>query len=235
MPWDIQKQGNQHCVVKKDGTVIKCHPTREMAVAHQRALYANADKTIETELARGKGLLATNDDGVAVIIAANAAKKKKKKRKPGVWGYEKPKGGAGSGNFGHAGRPGLVGGSASDGPHPTPANTRTIMDAFDRLYNRVGDYRDREPEEQLDSARMFGKIADENTAYADEEETLESHRAAAEAHDLAAQNYAAAAQLIRVRDQETAAISKEGREANEAAGRHALMAIYEREQVRRLE
>lgn len=42
MPWSIKKSGDSWCVVADDtGEKVKCHPTREAALAHQRALYAN--------------------------------------------------------------------------------------------------------------------------------------------------------------------------------------------------
>lgn len=44
-PWHIAKQGGKYCVIKdSDGTTEKCHDTREEAVAHMRALYANEPK-----------------------------------------------------------------------------------------------------------------------------------------------------------------------------------------------
>lgn len=48
MPWSIVKRGEDHCVVvsegPKKGKTVKCHPSRERAVAHVRALYANTDE-----------------------------------------------------------------------------------------------------------------------------------------------------------------------------------------------
>lgn len=45
MPWRIEKQGDKHCVVKKDtGKVVKCHSSPEKAKAHMRALYASEKK-----------------------------------------------------------------------------------------------------------------------------------------------------------------------------------------------
>jgi hypothetical protein len=42
MPWAIKKVKNGYAVVKADtGKVITVHPTREKALQHQRALYAN--------------------------------------------------------------------------------------------------------------------------------------------------------------------------------------------------
>lgn len=49
MPWEIKKQGERYCVVKKgSGETVKCHPMRADAVKHLRALYANVPE------ARGK-------------------------------------------------------------------------------------------------------------------------------------------------------------------------------------
>ena len=42
MPWDVHKLGNVWVVTKKeDGKVVGKHPTREKAMRHMRALYAN--------------------------------------------------------------------------------------------------------------------------------------------------------------------------------------------------
>lgn len=42
MPWRIQKKGDKWLVVKEeDGKVVGTHPSREKALAHLRALYAN--------------------------------------------------------------------------------------------------------------------------------------------------------------------------------------------------
>lgn len=48
MPWTIEKNGSEFCVHKEnaDGSVgeqLKCYPTREKALAYQRALYANVE------------------------------------------------------------------------------------------------------------------------------------------------------------------------------------------------
>lgn len=45
MPWHIAPKGGRFCVVKDDtGEEVKCHPTKEAATAHMRALYANEPK-----------------------------------------------------------------------------------------------------------------------------------------------------------------------------------------------
>jgi len=42
MPWHIEKNGNEFCVIKDaDGTTVKCHPTKQEAQDHMAALYAN--------------------------------------------------------------------------------------------------------------------------------------------------------------------------------------------------
>jgi phage head maturation protease len=42
VPWHIEKRDDQFCVIKDaDGSSEKCHPTREQASAHMRALYAS--------------------------------------------------------------------------------------------------------------------------------------------------------------------------------------------------
>lgn len=46
MPWEVRQKGAQHCVVKEGGEVVKCHPTREKALAHLRAIYANYPKKL---------------------------------------------------------------------------------------------------------------------------------------------------------------------------------------------
>src|SRR5687767_7668361 len=46
MPWFIEERDGRYCVVKGDeqtpGETEACHDTREEALKHQRALYANA-------------------------------------------------------------------------------------------------------------------------------------------------------------------------------------------------
>lgn len=41
MPWKIQQKNNEYCVVKMDGSVVTCHPTKAKALAHLKALYVN--------------------------------------------------------------------------------------------------------------------------------------------------------------------------------------------------
>ena len=53
MPWEIMKQGDKHCVVKKGGgKVVKCHMTEKDAQDHMAALYAN----VEDAARKGAGL-----------------------------------------------------------------------------------------------------------------------------------------------------------------------------------
>ena len=47
MPWKVRKRGDEYCVVKFDGEVEKCHPTRPKANAHMRALYASEGKEMD--------------------------------------------------------------------------------------------------------------------------------------------------------------------------------------------
>lgn len=41
MPYKVEKRGDQYCVVKEGGETVKCHESREKALAHMRALWAN--------------------------------------------------------------------------------------------------------------------------------------------------------------------------------------------------
>lgn len=41
MPWSVKRRGSRYAVVKKSGEVVAMHATREKALAHLRALYAN--------------------------------------------------------------------------------------------------------------------------------------------------------------------------------------------------
>lgn len=50
MPWDVKKRGSQYCVVKQgESSPVPggCHPTKEKARAHQRALYASGATSAE--------------------------------------------------------------------------------------------------------------------------------------------------------------------------------------------
>ncbi len=58
-PWQIEERGGKYCVIKDSGdTVKKCHPTREKAVAHLRAVYAAKGLTSEG------GEKASEDDAI---------------------------------------------------------------------------------------------------------------------------------------------------------------------------
>jgi hypothetical protein len=47
MPWHLEKRGGKFAVVKghrgEDGGTVGTHPSREAALRHLRALYANAE------------------------------------------------------------------------------------------------------------------------------------------------------------------------------------------------
>ena len=52
MPWDVKRDGRCEKskpwgVVKDDGTLVACHPTRKAAIAQQRALYASEEKAMD--------------------------------------------------------------------------------------------------------------------------------------------------------------------------------------------
>ena len=50
MPYEIQRQDHEYCVVKQgSGDVVKCHPTKADAMAHMRALYANVPDAANLE------------------------------------------------------------------------------------------------------------------------------------------------------------------------------------------
>ena len=56
MPWVIKKSGDKYCVYKEGadgepkGESLKCHDSREEALAHMRALYANVDEEKSVDL-----------------------------------------------------------------------------------------------------------------------------------------------------------------------------------------
>lgn len=161
MPYQLQ--GN--CVMKKnsDGSLstVKCHPSREKALNHLRALYVNVEDAkggpgsgnfghegrpgmVGGSSSDGGGstlydlkpgdkvtvylpdrsepaFIAMIDevDGSNLTVHHSRTGKPYKVTEKDVRKvrarYLKVKGGAGSGNFGHAGRPGLVGGSSDSG------------------------------------------------------------------------------------------------------------------------
>lgn len=41
MPYQVKNVDGQYCVVKIGGETVKCHDSKDKAVAHMRALYAN--------------------------------------------------------------------------------------------------------------------------------------------------------------------------------------------------
>jgi hypothetical protein len=45
MPWDVVRRGEFWVVLDKRGNVVGKHPTRQKALAQQRALYANTPES----------------------------------------------------------------------------------------------------------------------------------------------------------------------------------------------
>jgi phage head maturation protease len=68
VPWHIEKRDDQFCVIKDaDGSTEKCHPTREQATAHMRALYAS-------ENVEGRAAVDNSEwDGNAAMTSAKTA------------------------------------------------------------------------------------------------------------------------------------------------------------------
>ncbi len=52
MPYEIRRRGKEHCVAKKDGEIIACHPTREQAVAQMQAILINEQKRTNSAMNR---------------------------------------------------------------------------------------------------------------------------------------------------------------------------------------
>ena len=97
-PSDKTAKGPFKVVNEDTGEAVGEHASWEKATAHLRALYANApDADKETEK-KAVEVLAEIGYEAAFVKGVLVA----------------TKGGAGSGNFGHAGRPGEVGGSADE-------------------------------------------------------------------------------------------------------------------------
>lgn len=64
VPWKVLERDGEFCVTKSDtGETVKCHPTEDQALAHQRALYAN-----EPEVAAANG--DTTDEIIACAYCA---------------------------------------------------------------------------------------------------------------------------------------------------------------------
>jgi HK97 family phage prohead protease len=75
-PWHVEKRGEEYCVIKDaDNSQVSCHPTREEADAHVRALYAN-EKAFDPAQHRGpNGEWTTGgggDGGLTPAPGANA-------------------------------------------------------------------------------------------------------------------------------------------------------------------
>ncbi len=78
------------------------------------------------------------------------------------------KGGPGSGNWGHAGRPGLVGGSASGNGNPSPASVRRLKDGPPPLPPiNAARIAEMHPKWTLEQATAFAQRADAERARAD--------------------------------------------------------------------
>jgi len=62
MPYEIKKQGDQYCVVKAGGETVKCHESKDKALDHMRALYANVHDSAIAEFSMSI-VKATSKDG----------------------------------------------------------------------------------------------------------------------------------------------------------------------------
>ena len=49
MPYDIRRHGSKYEVIDDNGHVVGTHPTKQEAVNHQRALYANVPDASKAE------------------------------------------------------------------------------------------------------------------------------------------------------------------------------------------
>lgn len=52
MPWEVKQNAagcKGYAVVKEDGKLVGCHPTRTAALAHLKALYASENKTKKSQ------------------------------------------------------------------------------------------------------------------------------------------------------------------------------------------
>jgi HK97 family phage prohead protease len=69
VPWRIEKREGRFCVIKEtDGSVEKCHDTRQQALAHQKALYASEERSVETRAVDN-----SEWDGNAAMSSASTA------------------------------------------------------------------------------------------------------------------------------------------------------------------
>lgn len=105
MPWKIETREGRHCVVKADsGKVVKCHDTAEAAQKHMAAIYAHykPNKSKKESKPPFESVYSSHKQQQPEILNPVSA------------GYSSSaaKGGFGSGNFLHHGRPGAVGGSS---------------------------------------------------------------------------------------------------------------------------
>lgn len=81
MPWKIEQNGTEYCVVTKDGATVKCHTSEDDAKQHMKALYANVDevaKELIIELLTDKSLesiamVAKEGDKYNITVVSTAA------------------------------------------------------------------------------------------------------------------------------------------------------------------
>lgn len=75
MPWVIKEQDSKWCVENQlTGRVVHCHDTREMALAQQRALYANDAKSFSYLDIESEDKPPMNDDADALVFYGGAVK-----------------------------------------------------------------------------------------------------------------------------------------------------------------
>lgn len=91
MPWHLKQKGSQVCVViTSTGKEVHCHPNAKKAKSHLAALYANVTEASKSGTKAYSNLHSSISERLSEL-----------------------KGGAGSGNFNHAGRAGKIGGSSA--------------------------------------------------------------------------------------------------------------------------
>lgn len=70
MPWKVQKQGDKHCVIDKDGKAVKCHASAGEAEAHRKALYANMSPEEKSKLTEKYEAVMLEGVGPALLAIA---------------------------------------------------------------------------------------------------------------------------------------------------------------------
>lgn len=70
MPWDIKRSADGYCIHKKDGTLVKCHPSEIDAKKHLAALYANVEDSKEYN---SNVIITKEGDGRYKIISISTA------------------------------------------------------------------------------------------------------------------------------------------------------------------